>query len=182
MTDAHSTQHKLITQARALFWTRGYSNVGLREIAKGAGVDVALISRYFGGKKGLFDATLEEARHVDFFGDATRETLVDAFEHLLVSKHHSPCELSVLDLLLTNVSDADVGETVRAMLKTKLEDPLAELLGNTDQVTLFMSVVLGVSVMEKTSPPSGQPKAHSADYTRQVRHLLDSALQFKSGS
>ena len=61
MGNAETTREKLLDAAREAMWRRGYANVGLREIARAAGVDVALISRYFGGKQGLFEATLEGA-------------------------------------------------------------------------------------------------------------------------
>ena len=53
-----TTKEKILETARQLFWTRGYSNVSVRDITGAAGVDAALVSRYFGGKQGLFEAVL----------------------------------------------------------------------------------------------------------------------------
>ena len=47
MNQGLSSRETLLVSAKALFWTRGYSNVSVREIAPEAGVDVALINRYF---------------------------------------------------------------------------------------------------------------------------------------
>ncbi|MEM6901379.1 MAG: helix-turn-helix domain-containing protein, partial [Pseudomonadota bacterium] len=55
------TRDKLLLHARRQFWANGDSHVSLRQIASAAGVDVALISRHFGGKLGLFEATLDGA-------------------------------------------------------------------------------------------------------------------------
>src|SRR3546814_12999364 len=52
--DAAATRAAILAAARERFLRESYDSVGLREIAGDAGVDVALISRYFGGKEGLF--------------------------------------------------------------------------------------------------------------------------------
>ena len=44
--------------ADALFDERGYDAATVRDIGERAGVDAALIARYFGGKEGLYLATL----------------------------------------------------------------------------------------------------------------------------
>jgi AcrR family transcriptional regulator len=58
MGNSDDTRRALLNAATQLFWEHGYSNTSLRQIAGQAKVDVALISRYFGGKLGLFKATL----------------------------------------------------------------------------------------------------------------------------
>ncbi|MET0405037.1 MAG: TetR family transcriptional regulator, partial [Cystobacter sp.] len=58
--DAERTRAALLTAARTLFSTRGFSNTGVRDVAELAGVNSSLVSRYFGSKQGLFRATLEE--------------------------------------------------------------------------------------------------------------------------
>ena len=48
----------LLDVARRRFLAEGYDRVSLRSIAADAGVDAALISYYFGSKRGLFGAAL----------------------------------------------------------------------------------------------------------------------------
>lgn len=48
----------LLTAAQQLFAERGYDRVTTRDIAERAGVDAALIARYFGSKAGLYLAAL----------------------------------------------------------------------------------------------------------------------------
>lgn len=55
---SEQTKQKILIAAKNLFTYRNYDQVGLREIAKEAGVDVALISRYFGGKKQLYQQVI----------------------------------------------------------------------------------------------------------------------------
>jgi AcrR family transcriptional regulator len=52
--DAQATRERLITAARRAFSERGFERTTVREIATEAGVNPALINRYFGGKEQLF--------------------------------------------------------------------------------------------------------------------------------
>ncbi len=53
-----STADAILMAARTLFSDHGYDGTGLRAIADLAGVNVALIGRYFGSKEGLFLAAV----------------------------------------------------------------------------------------------------------------------------
>jgi AcrR family transcriptional regulator len=56
--DAAATQRALVRAARRRFATEGYRATTVRQIASDAGVNVALISRYFSSKEGLFEACM----------------------------------------------------------------------------------------------------------------------------
>src|SRR5215472_11724937 len=57
--DAAATRARILAAAMDGFARSGYEATSLREIAAGAGVDVALVGRYFGGKEGLFTEALK---------------------------------------------------------------------------------------------------------------------------
>jgi AcrR family transcriptional regulator len=48
----------LVSAARDLFARRGFGEVGIRELSRAAGVTPGMISYYFGGKQGLYEAML----------------------------------------------------------------------------------------------------------------------------
>jgi AcrR family transcriptional regulator len=50
-----SSKDKIFRSAEALFSTKGFREVSIRDIAAHAGVHFALVAYYFGGKKALFD-------------------------------------------------------------------------------------------------------------------------------
>jgi len=56
------TREAILEAARAAFTTHGYNGASIRQIAKGAGVDPALVHHYFGTKQGIF----AEAMHFPF--------------------------------------------------------------------------------------------------------------------
>ena len=59
-TDGAKTKEHILKTATKLFAQKGYDGVSVREICKASGVNVALISYYWGGKKELFDSVVRE--------------------------------------------------------------------------------------------------------------------------
>src|ERR1700678_2803995 len=55
------TRRRLLYAGRRRFALHGYERTTLRQIAADAGVNLALIKRYFGSKEGLFEAALTAA-------------------------------------------------------------------------------------------------------------------------
>jgi len=53
------TRQAVLDAARARFAAHGYDGTRLRDVAADAGVDVALVSYFFGSKDGLFAAAME---------------------------------------------------------------------------------------------------------------------------
>lgn len=82
--DSARTRADLLEAASELFGRHGFERTTLRDIGEKAGVDPALIARYFGSKAQLYIATLEAdgARNPD--GDSDRSVL-DRFIRRTVS-------------------------------------------------------------------------------------------------
>src|SRR3954452_11432132 len=87
--DAGATRQALLTAAGALFHARGYEGAKVREIGERAGVDPALIARYFGGKEGLYLAVLAE-EHVDDAPPLDPQTFVAELLRHWDLRGHSP--------------------------------------------------------------------------------------------
>lgn len=56
-----ATPERILSSARAEFAERGYDRASIRAIARGAGVDSALVHHYFGTKEQVFTAAVEGA-------------------------------------------------------------------------------------------------------------------------
>lgn len=56
-----ATPERILSSARAEFAERGYDRASVRAIARGAGVDSALVHHYFGTKEQVFTAAVEGA-------------------------------------------------------------------------------------------------------------------------
>lgn len=57
--DARATRAAILAAARERFANDGYERATIRAIAADAGIDAALVMRYFGNKEGLFSAAAE---------------------------------------------------------------------------------------------------------------------------
>ena len=94
-------KERILDAAERLFAQRGFYGVSLRDITQAAGVDVALVSYHFGGKRELFAAVferraevlnrerlelLEEVRRAALPGVPTIEAIVNAFTYPLLER------------------------------------------------------------------------------------------------
>jgi len=70
--NAEATRAAILAAGKTHFARSGYEGAYLRDIAAQAGVDAALINRYFGGKEGLFSACLREAVRSERLFEAPR--------------------------------------------------------------------------------------------------------------
>ncbi|MEO7121839.1 MAG: TetR family transcriptional regulator [Lacisediminihabitans sp.] len=73
--DATLTRSQILAAARSEFAVRGYAATTVRSIATSAGVSPNLITRYFGGKEGLFLAATEVHLQLANAFDGPRESL-----------------------------------------------------------------------------------------------------------
>jgi AcrR family transcriptional regulator len=56
----HICRTEMITAVTPLFAKKGLNGVSIRELAKASGSNSSMISYYFGGKTGLYEAVLKE--------------------------------------------------------------------------------------------------------------------------
>ncbi|MEM6634410.1 MAG: TetR family transcriptional regulator [Pseudomonadota bacterium] len=179
MSTTQNTRDLLLSQGQRLFWGRGYSNVGLREIAAAAGVDVALVSRYFGSKQGLFSATLEALDALGPSDFPDEDALTETIVHLFVTAPRDGDEPSAFNMMLVNARDPDVGEMVRKAHQEKWQNALEAVIGDSTRATLFMAAVLGFALAEKHLRLSGLGAPDGAEYAAQLRHVLRAALDYE---
>lgn len=176
MSKAQETREKLLTEGRRLFWSRGYSNVSLREIAGAAQVDVALVSRYFGSKLGLFEATLDLVDGLDPAHFPDSSSLVDAVVAAFSGAPRGGEAPSPVTLILMNAADPEVGDLVRAKHHVKWQAAFETILQSSSRAALLSAVLLGISVAEKTLHLDGIAAPNSPEYEAQLRTLIGAAL------
>lgn len=182
MNEPNPTKEKLLSSARELFWTRGYSNVSVREIAKAAGVDAALVSRYFGSKEGLFEATLAEIPPWNAL-EAPREELLTAavasFSHPFDPDRD---QANPFTMLLANIIDPEMSGTVRQMVKEALAEPLAEKLGGPNANTraaMLLAALFGMALMRKNFQLESLSDKSVEEIEAQITQLATAALDYE---
>lgn len=176
MARREETKEKLLNEGRNLFWNRGYSNVSLRDIAGAAGVDVALISRYFGSKLGLFTATIDLIDDIDPAQITSPADLVEAIVQIYICTPRDTGAPSALGLILTNAGDPEAGAVLRAAYMRKWQGPMDQIIGDPHRAALFSAAMLGMAVAEKTLHLPGIAAHHSPAFEAQLRTLLMAAL------
>jgi TetR/AcrR family transcriptional regulator len=98
---AGATREALLRAAAELFSERGYDAAPIEDVARRAGVNKALISYHFRGKRGLYSAVLaavfaemaERARAIEAQGGSVRDTLrglLQAFARLRAERPEFP--------------------------------------------------------------------------------------------
>jgi len=152
MTQTLSTREKLLLAARQLFWTRGYSNVSVREITGAAGVDAALVSRYFGGKQGLFEATLAKMPTWEALASDQDNLLKTAVESFTQPFNAQTDIVNPYTMLLVNVIDPVMGDKIRAFVQSELAAPLAKKIGGAqaeEKAAMLLAILFGAALMRK---------------------------------
>ncbi|WP_200846742.1 TetR/AcrR family transcriptional regulator [Arthrobacter sp. 18067] len=129
--DADVTRRALVRAARRRFATEGYRATTVRHIAADAGVNVALINRYFGSKEGLFEACMN--RTVDELDPQTRARAASVDEviaRLLAHVVEAPNADDPLQLLLLLRSSGDENaDAIRRRTLERFTEQLAAAAG-----------------------------------------------------
>jgi AcrR family transcriptional regulator len=124
--DASRTRARILAAAQQAFAERGYSEAGIRDIAAIAGVDSALLLRYFGSKAKLFEAALIDAipqfENLDLapagFGARLTAKFVETF-----------LDLRAQAMIALSVSDPEAREISARVMEDHGIAPLARWLG-----------------------------------------------------
>lgn len=146
--DADGTRQRLLAAARRRFAVDGYTTTTVRDIAGDAGVNVALINRYFVSKEGLFEACLTDvAQELDRGDD---ELTLDRIARRVVEQVVTPVggekPLQLL-LLLRTSGDARADEIRRSTLRSFAERIAAAVgwtPGNPDGDELLLRAEIAI--------------------------------------
>jgi AcrR family transcriptional regulator len=154
--DAARTRKALLDAASRRFAQDGYASTTVRDIADDAGVNVALINRYFGSKEGLFEACLmnlvEESRQEPSSGpDRIAESIAD----LIAGPRGEHGHREFLPLLLRRSGDERIDElrlnflryyTERLAASAGWERDKPDSDADADQMLLRAQLVLAASI------------------------------------
>ena len=141
----------MLVAARKRFLEESYDNVSLREIAGDAGVDVALVNRYFGSKEGLFKEVLSSGKK-KFDGNRTVAELPAYLANAIIDDDcgDEPNEnVERLLIILRSASSAKAAEIVRQSMLEDVLDPFVKLLDGSEsqmRASLCMALIMGVKV------------------------------------
>lgn len=128
--DAERTRTAILDAAQTLFSTRGFANTGVREVADLAGVNSALVGRYFGSKEGLFRAALERVLDIT---PLLRSDRRHRFGADMMAAFFGPQDASgPLAMMILSAADPEAHAVSVEFLQTRVIAPLARWLGSPD--------------------------------------------------
>jgi AcrR family transcriptional regulator len=176
----------LLDAARRRFARDGYAATTVRDIAHDAGVNVALISRYFDSKAGLFEAcllTASQAMSRSAGSVSTLAEVAEAISYQCTGPDGGPPE--ALLLLLRSSGDEHAEQSRIRVLRTFAER-LASLAGwqrdkpDEDDLQLRAQLVLaaamGIGVLRAIGAPEPLMSATEAELASPVHDLVTALL------
>ena len=183
--NAAETRKRLLQAARRLFAGANYVSVGIREIGAEAGVNPALISRYFGSKRNLFlevAAILNEEGAAGLPEVSPLERTTLAMNGVLSDGAHSAwvtdfriTALSALDPNVSGVMTAKydkVREQIMDVLPGENTAARAELI-----LAQLMGAALVVNLLRGEKSPKIDLEFMKQFYARQMAELFDESTQ-----
>lgn len=175
---AAATKLAMLDAARSRFLQESYENVGLRDIARDVGVDVALVSRYFGSKEELFRQVLGIDRKEEILpADLSEAEIPTYLARLFVQQgEEGNRHVERLLIMLRSASSPTAATIVREALRTDVLRPFANRLQGSDvelRASSLMAVWMGMTILRTVM--ALEPLCGS-DIEDRLRHLFEAAL------
>jgi AcrR family transcriptional regulator len=148
--DAAATRADLLRAARRRFARDGYDRASVRDIAADAGVNIALISRYFGSKDALFAEALADAGWFREVRAVPPDELPARMLARILDQPPAYGRENPMAALLRSSGHAGVAERMRAHLDENYTRRLSGLSSEEDatvRADLFVALVLGIGVL-----------------------------------
>lgn len=131
--DAEATRAAILKAAKTQFARKGYDRAVLRDIAGEAGINVALIKRYFGGKEGLFLAALKTSFPADALQDWKRETFArDVATIMADSPHANETRTHMFQFLLRAATSPTTAPLLNLAVREQFLGPIGRWLGGPE--------------------------------------------------
>lgn len=180
--NAAATRQAMLESARRHFALDSYENVGLREIASDAGVDPALVSRYFGSKEALFKAAVQNDERM--FVGVTREGLSDYFADLMFNAELG-CEATARKverflIILRSANSPKAAAMIREAIDEDMIAPVSTLLDGADaevRASLCLSVMMGTGILRTVLCQEPLTAADQIGLRARLKRMFDAALK-----
>ena len=137
---------------------------------------MALISRYFGSKLGLFETTLQDLPLLNTDAIKNADQLIDQVTNLFAAATRNGNNATATSLILRNATDPEVGQKVRELYKRTWHQSLVQILGSKTKATRFSAAVLGMHIVETSLKLDGMPPHQSGEYKEELAGFLRASI------
>lgn len=175
--NAAATRTAILEAARGLFGRDSYERVGVRDIAASAGVDPALVIRYFGSKEQLFAEAVTQRFGVGELLAGERSQFGERLARYVLQKERTTGSFDPVLALLRSATNEHAALLLRAGLDNEFIGPLAEWLGGEQPVlraSLITAYLTGLTVMRDVIQSSSLASAEAEALVALVAPVLQS--------
>lgn len=172
--DAQRTRAAILAAAQDAFSVRGYSDTGVREITAAAGVNLALVSRYFGSKEKLYEDALADLLGAGLIIGLERERFGESVVELLTASQRS--QRNPLPMMMLASADPVARSITDRLLKALFVVPLGEWYGperGAGKAACFSLLASGLTLYRELYPLD----ALGAAMSEETRNWLAAAFQ-----
>lgn len=148
--DAAATRRAILKAAHDLFLHRSFEQVGMRDIAHAARVNVALIHRYFGSKVELFEKAVMSGASLGGLVEAEGRDLPRLVAEYYLELRQERGRFDQVLALLRSAHHEAVAGVFRDDLQASFVEPLAERIGGEHagmRAGMAIALLLGLAVM-----------------------------------
>lgn len=178
---AATTREMILESARARFLAESYDSVGMRDIARDAGVDVALVSRYFGSKEELFRLVLRGGEEAKFTLPADAGALAPFFLSLVSQGEDADCtyQRDKLMIMLRSAASPAATEVIRKSFARDVLEPLAGTIGEPNaqaKAMLVMAMLIGTNFLKTVMPVEPLSPEDQHHFRSELLRMFEIAL------
>lgn len=177
-----ATRQAILDSARLAFTRFGYDGVGVREIAKNAGVTAMLVNRYFGSKEKLFEEVVE----VTLSGPGILNAIIkqdsdpaklsqELAARLIAKSVPGPAPDGIL-ILLRSAANKQAAKILRENAMRYLKPVADQFKGDRPEMraAMLLSIISGFQLMRQIIALPGLAEADLADLATQLEALVRS--------
>jgi AcrR family transcriptional regulator len=144
-----ATKAAILAAAREQFAASGYQAATIRAIASSAGIDPAMVMRYFGNKEGLFAAAAEFDLRIPDMSQLPRERLGEGLVGHFLDRWEG--DDTLMALLRTAVTNEAAAERMQAIFASQVAPAIARVTGEgkaavASRAGLIASQLLGLAL------------------------------------
>lgn len=177
MRDAAETKKRILKEAISLFSRRTYESVSTRDIAAAAGINAALISRYFGSKRGLFHEVFQNiVRENRNTADSSKwkETIFQKFAEAFEEEAGGPKTTNLRLVLLSSLSP-QVSDIVPGFFEQLMESVASAMPDDSqsDKVGALLATAIGFVLVFRVLQNADRPVEDSAVIQSHFRQMVE---------
>jgi AcrR family transcriptional regulator len=147
--NAEDTRQRILKAAEVAFADKGYDQAGVREIAAAAGVNAALVNRYFGSKEALFETVITEGFSIRPLLSGDRKRFAVLLAEYVLSKSTED-SFDATHALVRSAGSQPAAELMGRAMEHQFVAPLAQWLGGPDaklRAAMIAALLAGTAVM-----------------------------------